>query len=301
MWFEPIGSNWALDVRLNGESVPGFYTVYVQSGAAALRGVGPETERGYVVVLSLRGRLEAASRHEAVGCDARQGVVLSPIPEYTVRSESGAARMSIQLQRDAVAQRLAALLGTAPDAPLEFAPLLSLREGHGRSLARFVHLAIAELKRPDTVLLEPITARSFGEFVTTALLLHQPNNYSDRLRRLERTITPRDVKRAIDYIEANLDATMGLPEIVAACGVPGRTLIQHFRNFRGTSPMRYLRNARYQRVREALSRAEPEERITEIAARWGFSHMGRFSVEYRRRFGESPSATLRRAHNKPAP
>ena len=112
--FEPIGSNWALDVRLNGESLPGFYTVYVQSGAAALRGVGPETERGYVVVLSLRGRLEAASRHEAVGCDTRQGVVLSPTPEYIVRSETGAARLSIQLQRDAVAQHLAALLGRRP-------------------------------------------------------------------------------------------------------------------------------------------------------------------------------------------
>ena len=295
--FEPIGSNWALDVRLNGASLPGFYTVYVQSGAAALRGVGPETDRGYVVVLSLRGRLEAASRHRAVDCDARQGVVLSPTPEYTVRSESRAARLGIQLRRDAVAQHLAALLGTAPDAPLEFAPLLSLREGHGRSLARFVHLAIAELKRPAPVLLEPITARSFGEFVTTTLLLHQPHNYTERLRRLERPVTPRDVKRAIEYMEANLDATVGLPEIVAASGVPGRTLIQHFRDFRGTSPMQYLRTARFERVREALRRAEPEERITEIATQWGFSHMGRFAVDYRRRFGETPSATLRRGRN----
>jgi AraC-like DNA-binding protein len=71
-------------------------------------------------------------------------------------------------------------------------------------------------------------------------------------------------------------------------------LIQHFRDFKGTSPMRYLRAARYQKVRETLRRAEPEESITEIAARWGFSHLGRFSVEYRRRFGESPSGTLRR-------
>jgi len=211
-----------------------------------------------------------------------------------VRSESGAARLSIQLQRDAVAQHLAALLGTAPDAPLEFAPLLSLRQGHGRSLARFVRLAFAELERPDTVLLEPITARSFGEFVTTALLVHQPHNYSDRLRRLERTVTPRDVKRAIDYIEGNLDAAIGLPEIVAACGVPGRTLVKHFRDFRGTSPMRYLRTARYEKVREALTRAEPEESVAEIASRWGFTHMGRFSVDYRRRFGEAPSVTLRR-------
>jgi len=296
--FEPIGSNWALDVRLDGQSLPGFFTVYVQSGAAALRGVGLETERGYVVVLSLRGRLEAASRHEAIGCDARHGVVLSPTPEYTVLSENGAARIGIQLQRDAVAQYLAALLGTAPDAPLAFAPLLSLRKGHGRSLARFVRLAIAELKRPDTVLLDPITARSFGEFVTTELLLHQPHNYSDRLRRLERPVTPRDVKRAIDYIHANLDAAIGLPEIVAACGVPGRTLVKHFQDFRGTSPMRYLRTARYEKVRDALAEAEPEERVAEIASRWGFTHMGRFSVDYHRRFGEAPSATLRRARNR---
>ncbi|MBV8335733.1 MAG: AraC family transcriptional regulator, partial [Alphaproteobacteria bacterium] len=117
--------------------------------------------------------------------------------------------------------------------------------------------------------------------------------------RLERPIIPRDVKRAIDYIEANLDVAIGLPEIVAASGVPGRTLIQHFRDFKGTSPMRYLRSARYKKVREALCRAEPEESITEIAASWGFGHMGRFSVEYRKRFGESPSQTLRT--RKPSP
>ena len=104
----------------------------------------------------------------------------------------------------------------------------------------------------------------------------------------------RDVRLAIDYIEANLGAAIGLPGLVAAAGVPGRTLQQHFREFEGTSPMGYLRTARYERVREALRRAEPEESVTEIAGRWGFGHLGRFSVEYRRRFGEPPSQTLRR-------
>ena len=80
--------------------------------------------------------------------------------------------------------------------------------------------------------------------------------------------------------------------------MPGRTLIKHFRDFKGTSPMRYLRSARYERVRAALRRAEPEESVTDVASQWGFTHLGRFSVEYRRRFGESPSETLRR--RKPA-
>jgi len=94
---------------------------------------------------------------------------------------------------------------------------------------------------------------------------------------------------------------IGLPEIVAASGVPGRTLIQRFRDFKGTSPMRYLRAARYTKVREALCRAEPEESITEIAAYWGFTHMGRFSVGYRKRFGESPSQTLRATNHPRGP
>jgi AraC-like DNA-binding protein len=191
-------------------------------------------------------------------------------------------------------RHLGALLGEPLKLPLVFAARVSLREGWGRSFARFARLALAELQRPRSILLEPTVAGSFRELVATTLLLHQPHNYAEALRRLERPVTPRDVKRAVEYIEANLDTEIGLPEIVAACGVPGRTLIKHFRDFKGISPMRYLRNARYERVREALSRAEPEQSVTEIALRYGFAHMGRFSVEYRIRFGESPSQTLRR-------
>ena len=62
--------------------------------------------------------------------------------------------------------------------------------------------------------------------------------------------------------------------------------------------MRYLRTARYEKVRDALTRADPEESVAEIAERWGFTHMGRFSVDYRTRFGETPSATLRRGRNR---
>jgi transcriptional regulator GlxA family with amidase domain len=102
------------------------------------------------------------------------------------------------------------------------------------------------------------------------------------------------VRRAVDFIEANLEAPIVLADIVAASGIAGRTLTEHFRRFRGTTPMRYLRRARFEKVRAALQRAGPEESVTSIAMRCGFGHMGRFSVEYRRTFGEMPSQTLRR-------
>jgi len=290
--FDPIGSDRTLDARFDGQPLSGIYLSFVQFGAAAMLRANWET--GYAIKIPLRDGFEAVSRHGVVSCALSEAAVLSPTTEIATRSEPEATRLSIGLDRDIVVQHLAALLGTAPDAPLEFATALSLKEGNGRSLRRFARLAVAELKRLDTILRDPMTAQAFREFLMAALLLRHPHNYSEQLRRLERPLTPRDIKRAIDYIEANLGGAIGLPEIAAAAGVPGRTLLQHFREFKGTSPMRYLRTARYERVREALRRAEPEESVTEIAGRWGFGHLGRFSVEYRRRFGEPPSQTLRR-------
>jgi transcriptional regulator GlxA family with amidase domain len=101
------------------------------------------------------------------------------------------------------------------------------------------------------------------------------------------------VRRAIDYIEAHLEQAVTVADLVAATGVAGRTLFMHFQNFKGISPMRYLRNARLRRVRQALLRSDTDANVTEIAMSMGFTHMGRFSVVYRRCFGESPSQTLR--------
>jgi len=281
------------DMQLNSVFLPGLYIAQLKYGAAAKIRTSQNYD-DYRFMTPLRGRLCGSIANDDISCRPGTAMLVSPTLDSLLRVERNTAGLNILLSGFVLRRQLAALLGEALKAPLEFATPLSLREGHGRSLVRFARLAMTDLERPNSTLLEPITARSFREFVTSALLLHQPHNYRERLQRLERPTAPRDVKRAVEYMRANLDAAIGLPEIVAASGVPGRTLLQHFRDFKGSSPMRYLRTARYEKVREALHRAEPEEGITEVAAKWGFTHMGRFSVEYRKRFGESPSETLRR-------
>jgi AraC-like DNA-binding protein len=60
--------------------------------------------------------------------------------------------------------------------------------------------------------------------------------------------------------------------------------------------MNHLRNERLRRVREDLTGSDRARRptIAEVAYRWGFTHLGRFAHDYRARYGESPSITLRR-------
>jgi hypothetical protein len=143
--------------------------------------------------------------------------------------------------------QLTALLGEPTDAPLDFEPALDLAAGYGQGLARYALMAAVDLDHPDSMLLNPLTMGRFAQMIMTGLLLSHPHTHTEALRRRERPIAPRDIRRAIDYLEAHLDTPVTLPDLVAASGVAGRTLLQHFRDTQGVSPIRYLRNARFRK------------------------------------------------------
>jgi AraC-like DNA-binding protein len=294
--FEPLGRQATRpDVCMNGVYLPGMYLGYLQYGVKAMVRAAP-ARNDYWVQLPIRGPLDASFGGNDIACGPRSAVVLSPTRDdyYFMRSDARSARIHIAIKRDALLGQLAALLGEPVDRSIEFAPALPLTAGYGRSLAGYLMTAVAELEQSDATLNNPIMMTMFEQLVMTGLLLGQPHSASERLRRCERPISPRDIKRAIEYMESNLDAPVTLGDVVQASGVPGRTLFKHFRDYRGVSPMRYLRNVRFQRARETLAQARPDASVTEIAMSYGFAHMGRFSLEYRKRFGESPSETLGR-------
>ena len=60
----------------------------------------------------------------------------------------------------------------------------------------------------------------------------------------------------------------------------------------GITPRQYAVTFRMIGVRRELQAASPKSNIANIANDWGFSHLGRFSVDYKRMFGERPSDTL---------
>ena len=102
-------------------------------------------------------------------------------------------------------------------------------------------------------------------------------------------------RKAKEFVEACLtnDVTPNVVELCAALGVSERALQYAFRAYVDMSPLAYLRLCRLNRVRAVLRAAEPHStRVTDIAMRFGFLHLGRFAQEYRRLFAESPSATL---------
>lgn len=73
------------------------------------------------------------------------------------------------------------------------------------------------------------------------------------------------------------------------------TLRRLFRDFFGVSPAHYNALLRLNRVRTEL-KVHPFQKgiVSSVATRHGFWHMGRFGAHYKRLFGESPTATLKK-------
>jgi len=103
-----------------------------------------------------------------------------------------------------------------------------------------------------------------------------------------------DVKRAVEYMRENRDRKITMANLVSVSGVAERTLSRNFRAILGVAPMSYLRRLRLAAARKTLLRGANGVSVTKVATQYGFTHFGRFSVQYRRSFDESPSATLRR-------
>jgi transcriptional regulator GlxA family with amidase domain len=92
---------------------------------------------------------------------------------------------------------------------------------------------------------------------------------------------------------AHLDEPIALAHLCSIARVDARGLQKAFVKRRGMTPMQWVKDRRMATARLRLAKAAPSATVTKIALASGFTQLGRFAVDYRRRYGESPSETAR--------
>jgi AraC family ethanolamine operon transcriptional activator len=103
------------------------------------------------------------------------------------------------------------------------------------------------------------------------------------------------VSEARDYVIANRERPVGVPELCEHLHVSRRTLQYCFQDVLGLAPASYLRAIRLNGARRELCGATPGElTVQDVAAAWGFWHLSQFATDYRKLFGVRPSDTLKR-------
>jgi AraC-like DNA-binding protein len=143
----------------------------------------------------------------------------------------------------------------------------------------------------------PAGALAMGEEIPDLLLKSLAAAAGGR-RRGERHTAARArlVIRAREMVEARPDDPPTVSDLCKALNVSVRTLQNAFRETAHSTPSSYLKSVRLTLVRRDLRAASLDPatlpRVSDIANRHGFWHMGQFARDYRKFFGELPSATL---------
>lgn len=110
--------------------------------------------------------------------------------------------------------------------------------------------------------------------------------------------SPHGARRSLDalrdHIYDHADEPLTLSDLERFSGMSRRALQYAFQQRYDCTPMEWVRQARLARAHARL-RAGGGASVTDIALSSGFSNLAAFAASYRRRYGEPPSVTLRRA------
>jgi len=97
-----------------------------------------------------------------------------------------------------------------------------------------------------------------------------------------------------DQVMHHIDGKISISSLAKQHKVTEQTLQNSFKSLFGFTPKKFLRQLKLNLAHYELQKNTPEQStISNIAIKWGFEHMGRFSSYYTELFGVNPSQTLK--------
>jgi AraC-like DNA-binding protein len=177
---------------------------------------------------------------------------------------------------------------------LRFTSARPLSPEHAAMWRVTVGLVRDHLATPHGLASHPLVHRELINTVAAAALAVFPNTAMSRGYVPGPGDTyPAAVRRAVAYVDAHASLPITVTDVADACGASPRALHAAFRRHLDTTPARYLRRVRLDGAHRDLRAATPGEGVTvaEIAARWGFPRLHRFTAAYLAEYGRLPADT----------
>ncbi|MFE6177393.1 AraC family transcriptional regulator [Streptomyces sp. NPDC056464] len=267
---------YGAEVDVTPGELPEFYNIHVP-----LAGDGVVTADGAALASSLS--------------------VVNPGQRLSMRWSGETLNRVLIIPRATLDGALAVRLGELPSAPVRFAPVLDPRVGVVRAWLRVVR-AFAEFSDSELAARSPLGVGHFEQLLVNGLLDAQPHLLSDAVAGRGPAVLPSAVRRAADFCAEHAHEPISVADMAVAARVSVRSLREAFRVHLATTPLAYLRRVRLDLARRdllAIADGHGVGTVTDVALRWGFAHLGRFTGHYRQVYGETPSQTLRQGSGYP--
>lgn len=240
-----------------------------------------------------KGGLLHGTQHDAPFAiiPGRQGAIFSPNHPIRMCVDSNYQAQTLVFDQALLEQHFLALTGRDAPRSLTFKCHFNCDTSAGLAFYEMISFFHREMDRPDA---SPLWLTGLRDSVLTGLLVHVEHTASNLLETRPPRAAQSCVRRALEFIAAHAAEPITMADIVAAAGVPERSLRAAFKAQGRAAPMELLRQHRFELARKSLETPNPTTSVARLVAELGLGNPGRFSAEYRKRFGELPSETLER-------
>lgn len=253
-------------------------------------------EEFYLFQFPLRGHASINTGTRGYEIGGGSGGVLNPDDDVSMIWSEHCVQLMLQIDRRSLLQAARAEFGLPQGAALRFDGARALEGGAGQSFLGLLRFVMSESQRGAALLGQgSALGRQLERTLLVGLLQSQLPMPDAAGATQGKGGAPRVMRRAEEFMRANLGAPLMIEEIASAAGTSVRSLQAAFRASHGCGPMTVLRDLRLERAWEELSNPGAGTRVTDVATGLGFFHLGRFSEHYRKKFGCAPVETLRAA------
>ncbi|MGI5516379.1 helix-turn-helix transcriptional regulator [Streptomyces sp. CA-106131] len=205
------------------------------------------------------------------------------------------ARYNITMLDPVLLTQVAGSAGPHDDRPVRLTGHRPRSAAAARQLAHSIGYLRDHVLADPAVADQPLVASTAAQHLAASVLSAFPNTALTEEADTDRgDAHPAMLRLALAYIDDHADQPITVAQIAAAAHVTVRALQYAFRRHLDTTPLAHLRRVRLAQVHRDLVAADPTggATVTEIAARWGFYHPGRFASLYRTTYRRAPHQTL---------
>lgn len=292
--FPSVSRSTEVRLSLNAIKVGRITAGYLQFTDAIDIRTSEATDYHVDIPVTGRAAMRAGGRGTVYGTP-QTAAVFTPGSPAELNCNENLSLLSVMIPHAELQLELENLLGRSVGKPLVFSPELNVTTGPGSAVLDTLRLIDKASESPLGLLQHPLASQRLEQVVMESLLLAQPHNYSDALRSPSSSAGPRPVAQAVELLRSDPGRAWTVSELAGNVNVSVRSLQEAFRRSMSSTPMAYLRELRLEQIHDELAGAEPGAvTVTEIAAKWGITHFGRFAASYQRQYLEKPSETMRR-------
>lgn len=281
-----------LDFRIRYLESERFTIGHLRYGADAELLVPPMRDC-YHVNLTLHGNTAVSQGGQTAVTEAGLGgVIFTPNDPYTVRWSPDAIQYAIKVPRWSLEMQLEALLGHPVASSVRFDLGFGLAGSDAQGmLAAITHMR-DELSRGGAARF-PLVRAQLESYVISQMLAVMRHEHRDEIAHPPTAASRTHVARARAFIDEHIAEALTVSDVARATFVSVRALQAGFREELGISPKQYMSAMRLERAFHDLQASDGTVQVQEVAFRWGYAHMGRFSQQFRERFGVLPSVIAR--------